>query len=312
MVQVMEHKQRFRIYIGISIIFLLGLFAGSFFDLPVAKALYIENFIPARVISFVVAFAFFESCVFFIGVLFRHLLVMMESRAKKMVITVIFIYLFISTVTLAGGEILNDPLFGNLFSGAAGSFGYSFLAGLIVCCPVFLAGILINREEYRKENIRVLIKLIFIMTMAFLLTKYFNCMIIRPHYWLTLQNNGTDVYTDWYHAGNRGRFLMSLKDLITSHPGSFTSSHGAFAALFLVVLPSYSIVFPKLRDKERLLMLIAGILILPVIFCRLISGENYLSDVCLGAWAGMKLCISFNGVKKKKTSRLKSLFKGAR
>ena len=117
----MEHKQRFRIYIGISIIFLMGLLAGSFFDLPVAKSLYIENFIPARVISFVVAFAFFESCVFFIGVLFRHLLVMMESRAKKMVITVIFIYLFISTATLAGGEILNDPLFGNLFSGAAGS-----------------------------------------------------------------------------------------------------------------------------------------------------------------------------------------------
>ena len=308
----MEHKQRFRIYIGISIFFLLGLLVGSYFDLPVAKALYIENCMPARLISFVVSFVFFGSCVFFIGVLFRHLLVLMASRAKRILITVIFIYLFISTATLAGGEILNDPLFGKLFVGAAGSFAFSFIAGLIVFGPVFLAGILINRNEYRKENIRVLIKLIFIMTMAFLLTKYFNCMIIRPHYWLTLQNNGTDVYTDWYHAGNRGRFLMSLKDLIVSHPGSFTSSHAAFAALFLAVLPSYSIVFPKLKEKEHILMLIAGTFILPVIICRMVSGDNYLSDVCLGAWAGMKLCISFNGVRKKKTSRLKSLFKGAR
>ena len=308
----MEHKQRFRIYIGISIFFLLGLLAGSYFDLPVAKALYIENYMPARLISFVVSFVFFGSCVFFIGVLFRHLLVLMASRAKRILITVIFIYLFISTATLSGGEILNDPLFGNLFTGAAGSFAFSFVAGLIVFGPVFLAGILINRNEYRKENIRVLIKLIFIMTMAFLLTKYFNCMIIRPHYWLTLQGNGTDVYTDWYRAGNTGRFLMSLNDLITSHPGSFTSSHAAFAALFLVIFPSYSIVFPKLKEKEHILMLIAGIFILPVIFCRMVSGENYLSDVCLGAWAGMNLCISFNGVKKKRFSKLKSWLKANR
>ena len=122
----MDYKQRFRIYIGISIVFLLGLLAGSFFDLSVAKALYIEDFTPAKVISFVAAFVFFASCVFFIGVLFRHLLKMTESSGKRILITAVFVYLFISTATLAGGEIMNDPLFGNMFADAAGSFGYSF------------------------------------------------------------------------------------------------------------------------------------------------------------------------------------------
>ena len=52
-------------------------------------------------------------------------------------------------------------------------------------------------------------------------------------------------------------------------------------------------VFPKLEGREKMLMIIAGITGAAAIFSRTITGDNYLSDICLGAIGAIKMCFSY-------------------
>ena len=93
---------------------------------------------------------------------------------------------------------------------------------------------------------------------------------------------------------------MSVSDLIASHPGSFMSGHAMYGILFLILFPSLALVFPRLQGKETLLMIIGGLLGIAIILSRMITGNNYLSDISLGAISAIKMCFSYNALPKRK------------
>ena len=292
----MNSKTLSRIYISLAILFVIALIFGTIYDLPIAQALYSKDNTSARVVSFTGFILFIGMCTFYLGVLCRQLLSSGKGTPFKILIAVIFAYLYASTATLIGANILNDPLMEGVFPFRV-TFTVSLLTGSPFYIPLFMLGMIANGNRYDKNVVKKTIKLVIIMTMVFLMSTYMNCMVIRPHFRL-LQSSSE--FEPWYHLNNKGKIFMSLSDLIASHPGSFFSGHAMYGILFLIFFPSFSLVFPKLIGKERLLMTIGGTLGLLLIFSRMITGDNYLSDISLGALSAIKMCFSFNAMSKRK------------
>lgn len=298
----MKKTSKTGLYLVLILLCVMGIVAGSFFDLPIAKALYIGDSFPAKVISLSTVILFFESCVFFLGVLFRQLWEKYDRFSRRVLIGVIFSYLFCSTATLGGAKLLNDPLLAECFSNYIGTLWGSLLAGAVLCIAAFLLGFHINGNRYDTDTIKVLTKLIFVFTVGFLLSHYLNCMIDRKSYSMLVTGRNLEAFMPWYRLPKGSKLLMSISDLISSHQGSFVSGHVLYAVSFIIIFPSFSLAFPSLKKYENLLIVLAGILAVTVIICRLLSGNNYLTDISFGALYSLKFCMSFNGIKKTRKS----------
>ena len=291
----MEKKLLSRIYIGLAVFFTLCLLAGSFYDLQLARTLYIDSFAAAKGINFITFCIYFGSCMFFLGALFRQLINHLQKTYMKVLLTAAFIYLYLSTAALGGGEILNDPVFQSIIIGIEVNLINCLMAGTVLFAPLFIAGIIANGSKHDKETIKSITKLVLIMTMVFFISTYFNTMIIRPHYRLTLTDPAMS-FSPWYKLSNTGGVLLSLSDLISSHPGSFICGHAAYAIVFTIIFPSCALVINPLKGKEKLLTITALLIIIPIVISRMLTGDNYLSDIALGAISAIKVCFSFNAL----------------
>ena len=302
----MDRKKLTIIYICLAVFFGICLLTGTFLDLDIEQHLYSEGSVVPRLVSFLSFYVFISSCMFFIGVLMRQLLSGTYKKPVKAAIVIIFLYLYASTATLGGGEFINDPLFTGTFKDTYITFYNCLVSGTMFLLPWFVLGIILNRGISDKKTIRSIIKLIVIMTMVYISAIYFNTTVIRPRYRLL---ESAESFNSWYQLKGTGKIFMSLRDLISEHPGSFISGHAMYAVLLLIILPSYSLVFPKLKGKESFLTAAALILIVPILICRMISGDNYLSDIALGGISAVKICFSFNalsGSRKSLISKLKN------
>ncbi|MBR5973570.1 MAG: phosphatase PAP2 family protein [Clostridiales bacterium] len=294
----MEYKSQTRLYIGMAAFFGILLLLGTFFDLPVSEALYSEDNLPALTVNFAAFYLFFGSCMFFLGALWHQLIAYTNKKSLQAILSLVFIYLFASTATLGGGGSISDPLLSGVLKNFSTSLPGCLAAGSLLCFPWFVFGFLANGKRTDKETIRELIRLIVIMTMVYLVSSYFNCTVLRPHYRLTLTDRNS-VFSPWYHIRKNGQLLMSIQDLISPHPGSFICGHAMYAVLFFIISPAYGHVFPALKKKQKLVMAIALVFAIPILFCRLISGDNYLSDIALGGLSAVKICFSFRSRKNK-------------
>lgn len=292
----MDRKTLSRTFIVLAIFFMITLAVGSFLDLPIAQTIYRKDNMPAMTVCFLGFLLFFGLCTFFLGVLFRQLLSSGKKTSFKILIVLAFIYLYISTATLIGAGVLNDQLFKNRFTFPV-NFLNCLLTGTVIYIPLFFTGVIINGNSYNKNVTKKSFELVIIMTMVFLLSTYFNCTIIRPHFRLLENNSG---FEPWYHLKNNGKLFMSISDLIAAHPGSFFSGHAMYGILFLILFPSLSLVFKSLQGKEKLLMISGGAIGLLIIISRMITGDNYLSDISLGAFSAIKMCFSYNALPNRK------------
>lgn len=298
----MKRTSRTGLYLILIILCVIGIITGSFYDLPISKTVYIGDSLPSKLISFSTVIIFFESCIFFLGVLFRQLWVRYKGILHRVIVSIIFSYLFCSTATLGGAKILNDRLVAGRFSDLAGTLWGSFIAGSVFCIAAFLLGFFINGNRYDADKIKVLIKLILVFTAGFFIAHYLNCMIDRPSYSMLMTEGSVSEFMQWYRIPKGSKLLMSITDLISVHQGSFVSSHTLYAVLFIIIFPTYSLVISSLKKHERSLMVFAGIFSVIVILCRLLSGNNYLTDISFAALYSLKFCMSYNGIKKTRRS----------
>ena len=305
----MKKNPRTILYLILIALCITGAITGSFFDLQISEKLYIGDSLPAKLISLFTVFVFCGSCFFFLGVLFRQLWERYLKVTRRVITAAIFTYLFCSTAALCGAKILNDPIFAGKLTEIQGTLWGSLITGSIIYIAFFMLGIIINGKKADPDKIKTLIKLILIFTIGFFIAHYLNCMIERPSYSLLISEGNPDGFMKWYQIPKGSKLLMSLNDLISSPQGSFVSSHVLYAVLFIVIFPAYSLAIPSLKKYEKHLMVIAGILSVSVIICRMITGNNYLTDISFAAFYSLKFCMSYEGFRKPKRRISKSIFK---
>lgn len=291
----MKKSSRTIIYFILMILCISGAVVGTFLDLPISEKLYAGDVFPAKAISFLTVLVFMASCFFYLGVLCRQLWERYVKTSQRLIVAAAFIYLFLSTAALGGAKILNDPLFDGRFTGLRGTLPGSLITGSAAFMAFFIAGSVVNGKRCEPDKIKTLIKLITVFTFGFMMAHYLNCMMERASYSLLLSEGSAAGFTRWYKIPKGTKLLMSLTDLITSHPGSFVSSHVLYAVLFIIIFPSFSLVIPSLKKYTKQMMIIAGIWSVTVISCRLISGDNYLTDIAFAALYSLKFCATYEG-----------------
>ena len=86
----MNKTSRTGLYLILIVLCVIGIITGSFLDLPMSKALYIGDALAFKLISFITVIVFFESCVVFLGVLFRQLLAKYKSTSRRVIVCLVF------------------------------------------------------------------------------------------------------------------------------------------------------------------------------------------------------------------------------
>ncbi|MBO4927183.1 MAG: phosphatase PAP2 family protein [Clostridiales bacterium] len=302
----MEKSKRTRLYICLAVFFAAAFVAGTFWDLPVARALYSENNRVAVIFSVLGLYLFFGSYVFLLGVLCRQLLVANSKgengkgangkRWIRWLILLLFVYLTLSTSALGGGGFISDSVCGFLFPEKTGSLWEYLLAGLILFVPLFPLGMLANKDRYDKTVVRRLIVLLAFMCFAFFLSSFVKSTVMRPRYRITLLGYEGVEFVPWYSLLKNSKFLMSFYDLVSDDLGSFFSGHAMNAMLNLAIISAFAGAFPKVKEKEKSLIILAIAISVPIMLSRMVLGDHYLSDVAFGALAGLKMCYSVEKV----------------
>ena len=295
----MEKSKRTRLYICLAIFFAAAFVAGTFWDLPISRALYSENNGVAVGFSVLGLYLFFGSYVFLLGVLCRQLLVANGKRWFRWLILLLFVYLTLSTSALGGGGFISDSVCGFLFPEKTGSLWEYLLAGLILFVPLFPLGMLANKDRYDKNVVRRLIVLLAFMCFAFFLSSFVKSTVMRPRFRVTLLGYEGVEFVPWYSILKNSKFLMSFYDLVSDDLGSFFSGHAMNAMLNLVIVPALASAFPKVKEKEKSLIILAVLISVPIMLSRMVLGDHYLSDVAFGAIAGLKMCYSVEKISEK-------------
>ena len=268
-------------YICLMVLFSVTLIIGIFIDHKLAAELYSENNIPAVILSIIGVYLYYGSMVFFQGVLIRQISLTDIKPAAKILWGIIYTYFAISTSTYGAAALLSNSVCGLFLRNNPHTLVHYMTSGLYLFLPLYPLGIILNGRKCDKKAIKDLIIILIIMTIATFSSNIVKRLVMRPRYRITLTG------------------YESTTKLLTDDLASFFSGHAMNAALGMIIYPAFKHVFSGLQDKEKLIRIIAVIILIPIVISRMILGNHYLSDISFGAIIGLFFCIIYDLTYKK-------------
>ncbi|MBR6879543.1 MAG: phosphatase PAP2 family protein [Clostridiales bacterium] len=280
----MQTKSRRILYISLTLFFIATLTAGTFLDLQIAESVYIEYETFSVFFTMLGVLLFNGSFVFLDGALMRKFLSKEMTVPKKILASVICIYLAFSTSALGSASILN---------GLRTTFGSSIVAGLIIYGPLFIGGFILNRNRYDRSDVIRIILILVIITVAFFFPWLVKALVLRPRYRVTLLGYEGISFVPWYRSSGVTDDMVAALGLYGNDVYSFFSGHALQAVLNIIILPSFACVFGHSPRLEKALLTTALILAPFIMASRMILGDHYLSDISVGALVGIVLCLMY-------------------
>ena len=279
------------LYFCAAIFWIIALVIGSFYDLDIARKVYLPNNIFAVVISVIGLYLYYGSLVFFLGVLCKQLTLFVKKKLAVIPIVITYITFAMSTSTYGGVAFLSDSVCGLLISSFGNSICECFAIGMIMFFPLFISGMIVNKKRCDKKVIKDLMIMLSIMTVAIFCSNIMKYIVMRPRFRIILENYEGITFVPWYRLIENGRKLKKLYHLASDDMASFFSGHAMNSMMGMMIYPAYSYVFDKLKGKEKQLKIYAVIITIPITFSRMILGDHYLSDVAVGAIVGIVMCL---------------------
>ena len=272
----MAKKRNLVLFILIG--FFLCLFiVGSFFDYQINHALFHDKDTFGLVISVlgtIPGYAMFS----FIG---GGALAYAKNKEYKTWIRIIFlisgIICYGSSVFFSGREFFGLNGFTNATSDLV---GYAMMVP-VMAGVVFLGFRLTSKSENKNLWIIYLVLLVALIIALVPGTSLLKVIFHRPRFRSVM---GAEVeYYQWYQPCSNYKEMMEIYNLPKEEFKSFPSGHASSSIafpLFVLFLP----LIDKKYDKLVLPLFIAGLTwSFLVMFCRMLVGAHYLSDVSMGA-----------------------------
>ena len=276
-------KKRFHILIVIGIL-LIGFIIGSFFDLEIDKALFLENNGFGLFMASFGVYPCYAGLAFVGGGLLSTSIRRKDlPRWGKIICYILSAVAYGMAVYFCGKEWPsvnghNVPKLAPLsYIICAFVFGITFTLGYLVC---------------RKGNQKQLWGILLVMGVIFALALVpagfaIKLVIHRPRYRYAVYYGKTDYYNWWQmfpgykaHIGEviNGSIVMTKEEF-----KSFPSGHSGTGMILAMILPFLSYFFPKLKGKETWLFYGGVAFGFLMMFSRLLVGAHYLTDTCMGA-----------------------------
>ena len=258
------------------------LIVGTFADYQIAQAVYAPG---NPLVIFVSTLGLFPMCYpacLLLGVLAQR----SYEGQKPQLLRIAGAVLCVALALLLGALITRAVL--STLEGFGGIYGYEpdqsvrlgigAVVGGILCVLGFRAG----KANDAKDLARDVLLVIVVLVVSFALVEIVKNYMTRPRPRLLFAGYEGIEFCPWYQKYSGAADFMAAYGIEKDAFKSFPSGHSLQAASLLAAFWGLSLVYPRLREKLGLVLVIGIIFALAVMSCRMILGAHFLSDVSAG------------------------------
>ena len=159
--------------------------------------------------------------------------------------------------------------------------------GAVVGAGLFAVGYGAGKANDAKDLARNVLIIVVVLTIAFALVEIVKISMARPRPRLLFAGYEGIEFCPWYQPFSGAGEFMATYGIEKDDFKSFPSGHSFQAAALLAAFYGLSLVYPRLRQRLGLVLVITIIFALVVMSCRMILGAHFLSDVSMGALASV-------------------------
>ena len=263
------------------------LVVGTFVDYQVAQAVYAPD---NPLVIFVSTLGIFPLCYpacVLLGVLAQRSLASQKSQLLRIAGAILCVVL----AMLVGALITRAVL--SIRDGFGGIFGYEPPAlvragiGVVVGGGLCALGYGAGKANDAKDLARNVLVVILVLAASYVLLEVVKNFMARPRPRLLFAGYEGIEFSPWYQKTSGAAEFMTAFGIEKDAFKSFPSGHSLQAATLLTAFYGLSLVYPRLRQRLGLVLVIEIIFALVVMSCRMILGAHFLSDVSAGALLGV-------------------------
>ncbi len=256
---------------------------GTFADYQVAQAIYAPSNPLVIFVSTLGLFPMAYPACILLGVLAQRSLASQKPQALRVVGAIVCVAL-----ALLFGALITRAVLSKLegFGGIVGfepprlvGMGIGAIIGAGLCALGFKAG----KANDAKDLARQVIIVVVALAVSFLAVELVKSFMLRPRPRLLFAGYEGIDFCPWYRKFSNAGDLMATHGIEKDAFKSFPSGHSLQAAAFLAAFYGLSLVYPSLRQKLGIALVVEIAFALTVMVCRMILGAHFLSDVSMGA-----------------------------
>lgn len=282
----MSQKQRTLITRGMgafAAVLVILLVAGTFYDYQIAQVVYApDNPLVIFVSTLGLIPMAYPACLL-LGVLAQRSLVSQKAKLLRIVgagLCVVLALLF--------GALITKALLSTL-EGFGGIFGYEppelvrMGIGAVVGAGLCAIGFGAGKANDARDLARNVLIVVVVLAATFALVEIVKIFMARPRPRLLFARYEGIEFCPWYQAFPGAEKFMATYGIVKDAFKSFPSGHSLQAAALLASYYGLSLVYPRLRQRLGLALVVSIVFALIVMSCRMVLGAHFLSDVSVGA-----------------------------
>ena len=256
---------------------------GTFCDYQIAQAIYAPD---NPLVIFVSTLGLFPMCYpacILLGVLAQRSLISQKSQILRIAGTIVCVAL-----ALLFGALITRAVLSKL-EGFGGMFGYEppntarMVIGAVIGGGLCALGFRAGKANDAKDLARHVLVVIVVLAVSFFAVEIVKSFMARPRPRLLFAGYEGVEFSPWYQRTSEASELMAKLGIEKDAFKSFPSGHSLQAAALITAFYGLSLVYPSLRQKTGLFLVVGIVFSLVVMTCRMILGAHFLSDVSMGA-----------------------------
>lgn len=298
-----EYLSQILFNIAMMLFFGILFFMGSFLDEDIAKTLFSPDNTVAAVITSTGTIPFFAVPVLFCGVLYERSVHSGIAKPAKVILCIVLTLIALFVGFVGGGALADKNCFGYIFPFLNRNYPVIAVLSVIFEYPLFFVGYHFAKKTEDKLLVQRIIGLMVILLLAFIAMQGIKFTFNRPRYRTAVLGYEGIGFVPWYTQFEGAEGYAELYGINGDEFLSFPSGHSILSMSAMYILPSLSWLFPRLKNKQFLLVLTGFIFGLIIMLTRMILGAHYLSDVSAGAMIATLLSLAYTIMQLRISSR---------
>ncbi len=272
-----------RIAVCMAAFFAVTFVIGTFFDHPIASAIFSGGNIPALVISSLGIYVFCGAFSFYFGAALSQSM-KIANDFKRTIYCSFIIFFGVIVMTVAGGSLLDINNLGGIFPEIRRTIPQMIIVFLFVFFPIAVLGFILGKRNNDPTLGRRIVLILNCMAVMFIIYEIIKTGLPRPRFRLIQEHiDGVDFHA-WYDPIKNKDELIETFGIYSDNFKSFPSGHTANAILSIAILPGLAAVVPALRNKKKVLFVAGFVFGFLVLASRMVLGAHFLSDVSCGGF----------------------------
>ena len=272
------------ISIVMACIFAVAFVIGTFTDHKIAPVLFSDKNMGALIVSTVGIYIFCAFYAFFFGALFSQAVNLPKENKKRTLYIVLVIVTGLVALLICGGSVLDINNLGGIFPVVQRNVPQMIIMLIAGLLPISAIGYMSCKKRTDALLAKHLLLVLTAMTVSFFLYELVKMGLPRPRYRLIAKGHEGIVFHKWYDPVKNKAELIAKHGINKDDFKSFPSGHTSNSIMNLTLFPALGLVYPKLKDRSMLLLVMGLCVGIAVLLSRMVLGAHFLSDVSCGGF----------------------------